>query len=90
MAKQSRKVSDTDRAFYKLGLQDGRRQLERTIILLKTTNRTLWDELCRLDREDPIAGVIMSRVLAKEIIKALRKPTKNHSKLAGTLEKLCF
>ena len=85
--KKDRKISETDRAFYKLGFQDGERQLERTIILLKTTNKRLWDELTRLDRVDPVAGVLVPEVMAHRIIKVLRKPMRNYH-LAKKLKKL--
>lgn len=89
MAKQKkdRKISETDQAFYKLGFQNGQQQLERTLILLRTTNNQLWDELTRLDREDPVTGVVVPEVMVQQIIRALRKPTRNY-RLARKLNNL--
>ena len=85
--KKDRQITLTDRVFYKLGFQDGERQLEYTMRLLKATNNRLWNELCRLDRVDPIAGVLVPEVMVSQIIKALNKPTKNYP-LAKRLKKL--
>lgn len=75
--KKDREITETDKAFYKLGLQDGEGQLKRTISLIKTTNRHLLDELLRLDREDATTGVLLSFEQTKRIIKALKKPKAN-------------
>ena len=76
--KKDRKINETDRAFYKMGLLDGeRRQRQRyaeTLALLKKTNGELWKGLCRLDVTVPIEGVLIPFPLIKRLIKSLRKP----------------
>lgn len=70
-----REISETDQAFYKLGVMDGEDRLKRTIKLLKTTNRALWDELTRLDRAEPLAssGVTISFADMERIIEILKR-----------------
>lgn len=41
-------------AAYKLGLQDGHERHLKTISLLETVHRHLWDEINRLDRNYPV------------------------------------
>ena len=76
--KKDRKINETDRAFYKMGLLDGeRRQRQRyaeTLALLKRTNNVLWRELCRLDITLPTEGVLIPFPVIKRLIKSLRKP----------------
>jgi hypothetical protein len=40
---------------------------------MRETNRKLWDELVRLDNEQPIAGVIITEGSAEMAIKHLAK-----------------
>lgn len=60
---------------YKLGLHIGqqreRQRVEEKMILLRKTNRYLWDSLTALDRTDPINGIVISITLAKRINKKL-------------------
>jgi hypothetical protein len=66
------------KAAYKLGLQDGRGQLNHTINLIHKTNRALYDELLRIDKFNPLSvnSVILSREQVKGVITALRKAGK--------------
>ncbi len=90
MAKQKkdRKISPTDRAFYKLGFQDGEQQLKKTLNVLTTTNRELWDELVRLDKTDPIEDeILIPTKMVERIIRALKKPLSNFY-LAGKIQEI--
>lgn len=82
-----REISETDRTFYKLGVLDGEDRLNRTIKLLKTTNRALWDELTRLDRAEPLVGVMVSFFTTGRIIKSLEQ-SKNNLPLLRKLKKM--
>jgi len=63
------------RTAYKIGLLDGEDRLKKTINLIKTTNRVLFDELLRLDKIQPIDSscVKLRRVYVESLIKTLRK-----------------
>ncbi len=87
MLRKTRKITETDRAFYKLGLQEGENRLKRTLELLKTTNARLWDELCRLDETEPRVGVLLSFKTINQVIRNAKTGTVN-SDLAYKLEKI--
>ena len=76
MAKD-RKITETDRYWYKLGFMNGESQLTRTVEKLRAAFGHLFDELTRLDRDDPRVGVLLDYKAVDQIITALRKPTKN-------------
>lgn len=86
MAKK-RKITNTDKAFYQLGYQDGERRERKMLLLLQKTNRALWDELCKLDERKPIVGVLMSFKVVERLIKSLKKPIK-HLSLAREFNKM--
>lgn len=76
-------IEDVETA-YNLGIQNGARELTKALtrakaanIRLKTTNRRIWNENRRLDIVAPVAGVVVSKVMLQQIIKALRKTTRN-------------
>ncbi len=69
--KKRRKISETERTFYRLGFLNGEQRLERTIELLRTTNGILWDELTRLDRDKPVVGVLLPYDTINRIITGL-------------------
>ena len=73
---RSRKVTDTDRAWFALGVNEGKQQSAETIILLRKTNNILWDELQRLDRINPRkdVGVFLSFKKIEKLIAVLKKP----------------
>lgn len=73
MAKKNRKITETDKAWYHIGLLEGEQRLKQTIILLRKTNNALWDELLRLDRIEPVVGIVLSFSETKRFIKALKK-----------------
>ncbi len=87
MPRKTRKITETDRAFYKLGLQEGENRLKRTLELLKTTNARLWDELCRLDEAEPREGVLLSFKTINQVIRNAKTGTVNPC-LAHKLEKI--
>ena len=72
--KKPRKITPTDRAFYKLGYMDSVRDNQARLDLLKKTNHQLWDELCSLDATEPLVGVTLSFKEMTHLIKMLRKP----------------
>lgn len=76
------------KAAYKLGLLDGRNQLQQTINCIRKTNRRLFDELLRLDKVQPLDSccIKMSQKDVEELIKHLRK--KNCYWYAKKLQKL--
>ena len=91
MPRKDRKITETDRAFYQIGMEDGERKLrqryEETLVLLKKTNNALWEELSRLDIELPLKGVLVSFPAMERLIKALAKP-KAHSGLVVKFKKM--
>jgi len=70
--KKDREITDVDRAFYKLGVMDGENRNKQSLIALQNANRCLAEEIVRLDREDPIVGVVVPFRFAGVIIKSLR------------------
>ena len=87
MPRKTRKITEIDRAFYKLGFQDGENRLKQTLNLLKTTNARLWDEPCRLDEAEPRVGVLLSSKMINQVIRNAKKGTVN-PRLAHKLEKI--
>lgn len=85
---KKRKISDTDRAFYKLGVQEGENRLKSRMNILVTTNARLFQELARLDRVEPLPGTGVNLGLdqIKRVIAALKRPKANPY-MAGRLQK---
>ncbi len=86
MAK-NRKYTESDKNWYKLGFMDGENQLRRTMEVLKTTNVRLYDELCRLDKDSPVVGVLLPFSVVERLVKQLKKPI-NHPHLARKFKKM--
>ncbi len=72
------KPTETDMIIYDAGFKNGEHQLDKTIVLLKKTNRQLYDELIRLDKISPVSGIAVNYKLMHSIINALKKPISRH------------
>lgn len=87
MAKaKDRKISEENREFYRLGFLNGEAQLQSQVAKLRAAYGYLFEELTRLDREQPVVGVFLDYKTVNAIIKALKNATKN-SRLASKLKK---
>jgi hypothetical protein len=58
-------------AAYKLGIQDGEQRRDELLALALKTNRCLWRELQRMDKNQPVAGVLIPYDLVDMFDKAL-------------------
>lgn len=60
---------------YKIGIIEGERRLQVKINCLEKTHRQLFDELLRLDKEQPLESccIRMSRSEAKRLVKFMLK-----------------
>ena len=76
MAKD-REVTQENKYFYKLGFMNGENRLQKTIEAVIKTNAHLMQELLRLDREQPVVGVLLDYNTIDKIIKAISKPLAN-------------
>ncbi len=58
--KKNKQFTSEDKLIYQLGYRNGQAdkeaEVKRTMILLRTTNGKLWDELTRLDNLQPLVG----------------------------------
>jgi len=61
------------KAAYKQGRQDERVRFRRTINVMQLSQDQLWHELVRLDKEEPVCGICVSRELAEKLIEVLKK-----------------
>ena len=63
------------KAAYKLGLMEGENRLQTTINYIHKTNKALFDELLRQDKEQPLDGcyIKVSRDLAEKFIKTFKR-----------------
>jgi len=74
MAKRKdRKVSDTDRAFYKLGFENCRAAMEVKLLVKESVIKAQMAEIKRKDGMNPINGVVVSFEVMEWLIKYLRK-----------------
>lgn len=71
LRKKNRKVSEMDRTFYKLGVQDGEDRIRASLVAMQNANRCLAEEIARLDKEDPIVGVVVPFGIAERIAQSL-------------------
>jgi len=55
----SKKATEIEKKWYRLGYLNGTRQLEGTLKRLKTGYGHLFDEITRLDKEKPRVGVLV-------------------------------
>lgn len=102
MAKKTRKITETDKTWYKLGLQDGEAkgkkegyrlgfqrgeaQIKETIAKLRQCYKHLFDELTKLDRYKPVMGVLLDH---KTIGTIIRQAGRNKNKpFARRIKKL--
>lgn len=72
--RKDRKVTDTDRAWYKLGFMAGKAENARKIALLQIANKAvadLFEEEQRLDKDDPVVGVMVPFEDVERIIESL-------------------
>ena len=63
---------------YDRGLLDGTQHRHQLIKAMQITNNKLWDELVRLDREEPLIGVLVSFDFAEQLVKCVRSEAHNY------------
>lgn len=73
MDQRTKKISITDRTFYKLGFLDGTAEAQKTINVMQTTNGALYKELVRLDQYHPTTGVLLDKDTASRMLNLLQK-----------------
>lgn len=81
---------DTDAAVkiaYKLGMDRAEHKLRRQINVIENAYGHLFDEITRLEIDDPKYGVMVSEKMMKQIISLLKKHTQAHI-LIKTLKNL--
>ena len=76
-----KKLTARDKKMFQMGYDLGQMNLTKTLSLLNRTNKRLWDELLRLDRMAPVAGVVLTYKEVERLINILRK---NNLKYWGT------
>ncbi|MFX0194597.1 MAG: hypothetical protein ACFFCW_00620 [Candidatus Hodarchaeota archaeon] len=69
---------------YEYGYREGVNEVNKRLNCLRITNSYLWKELCRLDRNEPIEGVLLSVSFAEKLVDILPK---KHSGTANELRK---
>lgn len=69
---KKREITERDRQFYKMGFLNGCAQHDQTVNKLRGAYAQLFEELTRLDREEPLMGVLLDYKLVGSIIKGLR------------------
>ena len=76
MPKKNRKITDTDRAWFKLGLIEGEQRSAEIIVGLRKATAALFEEVERLDRVYPIksTGVFISFRKLERMREAFRRP----------------
>lgn len=66
------------RAAYRLGVMDGEKKRQKIILVMQAANEHLVEGLARLDREQPLDGLMLSRVVAEGMLKAMQKAKNAH------------
>ena len=79
-------MTDNDKYWYSLGFNNGEAQLKCTLEKLRASYHVLFDELTRLDKKQPVVGVLLSYKIIKSMLKAIRKGTVNY-KLAAEIQR---
>ena len=70
------KASVVKRA-YKLGYEEGQNERQKFLNCLRNTNHNLWQELTRLDTNEPTEGIWLSTKFAEELVVALQRSKRN-------------
>jgi len=81
-------ITERDKKFYRLGFEQGEHKLRETTLLLQTTNKNLWQELLRLDRIAPVAGVVLTYNEVERLIRALRKGKVSYHRASNLKKKI--
>ncbi len=68
----SREYKEATCEAYRLGFVDGGQKREEMFNFLQATNRRLWEELIRRDKEEPLEGVTLSLKQAGGLVQHLR------------------
>jgi hypothetical protein len=67
------KLREAVQSAYRLGVLNERDRAQRRMNCLFKANYRLWEELTRLDDQEPLIGIILSVDVLKHIIKYLKK-----------------
>jgi len=70
---KTRKFSKTYIRAYQLGCLNTEVDIKKTLNALRATNKALWEELARLDKENPKGGVLLDYDTAEQVVRAARK-----------------
>ena len=62
---------------YKLGFKEGLNERQKLVNTLRITNHNLWQELTRLDTNEPTEGIWISISFAEELVTALQRSKRN-------------
>ena len=76
----SKKSVNLIRKAYKTGYADGQAERQKFFNTLRTTNFRLWQELCRLDVNEPSEGIWLSVAFAEKLAAALQKKHSGHAR----------
>jgi hypothetical protein len=72
---------------YRLGLAENQRRFDAKLSVLLAANRRLIEEVLRLDRAEPVDGIAISTLVARRIIRKLKKldPADGHARVLSRL-----
>ena len=68
-----RRFTEHDKLLFRAGVLEGERRVQYRLALLETTNRRLWEQLCELDKREPLVDVRMSMREAEDVLSAMTK-----------------
>lgn len=74
---KKRKISEENRAFFKLGVLEGEQRMRKALADLKTVNRELCDIVMEMDKNQPVVGVMLDFKLARRVVKQCKIGRKN-------------
>jgi len=86
--KKYREFTDIEKELYHAGVEDGRNRFRRTCNRLESAMRVLMSEIRRLDEEQPLIGIVLTKENARMLIKALKKPEPSYWHANRLQEKL--
>lgn len=69
---KTRYFSDHDKLLFRAGVAEGEARLRLRLRLLETTNKRLWEQLCELDKLEPLVDVRATIAEAKMLMRALK------------------
>ena len=80
MPQKNRKITETDKAWFKLGVIEGEQRSQRTIAGLRRVTALLYNEIERLDRVYPVknTGVFISFRRLERMREAFRRTSPSY------------